>query len=75
MSGDVMDDVFGIEKPKAPNAVTYTTPPATPTIDDASQAQIATDRLKFRKGRAATRLGASTAPSKPAGFKLLGASA
>jgi hypothetical protein len=75
MSGDVMDDVFGIEKPKAPDAAAFVTPPATPTIDTASESQIAADRLKFRKGRAATRLGASTAPAKPAGFKLLGASA
>ena len=72
MSGDVLDDAFGMEGPKPPKTV----PPAqAPTLDEAAEGQVATDRLKFRKGRASTRFGASLGSSKPAGYKLLGASA
>jgi hypothetical protein len=71
MSGDVADDWLGMDKPKAPAII----PPAkAPTLDEAAEGQVATDRLKFRKGRASTRFGSAFGTTATAGYKLLGAS-
>jgi hypothetical protein len=70
MSSNFVDDALGIETPKAPKPVKD--PTAAPTTDEASADQIATDRLKFRKGRASTRFGSGLGTGKTAGYKLLG---
>lgn len=72
MSGDIADNFFGIEKPAAPK---FVAPAVAPTLDEAAEGQVATDRVKFRKGRASTRFGSAFATRKTAGYRLLGASA
>jgi hypothetical protein len=67
-----MDDWFGIESPKMPDILE---PPKPPSLDVAAETQRLTDRMRFRKGRASTRLGAGALTGKTPGFKLLGGTA
>lgn len=67
-----MDDVLGIESPKAAAVVPN---PATPTVDQASERQTATDRVRFRRGAASTRLsGALGGGGNTAAYRVLGGS-
>lgn len=67
-----MEAVFGIEKPKPVPVLPPSPPP--PTLDAAAERQVTGDRIKVRKGRAATDLGgAAPSPSTRVGvFKALG---
>ena len=68
-----MDDVFGIEQPKPTPVVPA---PATPTVDQATERQTATDRIRFRRGAASTRLaGALGGGANTAAYRVLGGSA
>lgn len=71
--GSAIGGLFGIEKPKPQPVIPPPSPP--PTIDAAQERQTATDRLKFRKGAAATRLAAPGGPAGRVGvYKALGGS-
>lgn len=67
-----MESVFGIEKPK-PAAIVPPAPPP-PTVDAARERQVTGDRVRMRRGRAATDLSGGAAPiSSPVGvYKALG---
>lgn len=72
--GSAIGGLFGIEKPK-PQPVMPAAPPP-PTIDVAQERQVTSDRLKFRRGAAATRL-AGSAPAgqgRTAVYRALGGS-
>ena len=68
-----MDDVFGIEQPKPTPVVPA---PATPTVDQASERQTATDRVRFRRGAASTRLAGAGlgGGGNTAAYRVLGGS-
>jgi hypothetical protein len=51
---DAIGGLFGVEKPKPQPVIPTPSPP--PTIDQAQERQVSTDRMKFRRGAAATRL-------------------
>lgn len=72
--GSAIGGLFGIEKPK-PQPVMPSAPPP-PTIDQAQERQTQTDRLRFRRGAAATRLAGSAAPGqgRTAVYRALGGS-
>lgn len=67
-----MDNVFGIDPAKAPPIIPPAPPP--PTLDAAADRQVVGDRLKVRRGRAATDLSSgSSAPTGAVGvYKALG---
>lgn len=72
--GQAIGGLFGIEKPK-PQPVMPASPPP-PMIDAAQERQTATDRLRFRRGAASTRL-TSAAPGgggRTAVYRALGGS-
>jgi hypothetical protein len=71
--GEAIGGLFGIEKPKPQPVLPPPSPP--PTIDLAQERQVTGDRLKFRRGAAATRLAPSGAGSGRVGvYKALGGS-
>ena len=49
--------LFGIEKAKPQPIIPPASPP--PTIDVAQERQVTSDRLRFRRGAAGTRLGSN----------------
>lgn len=55
-----MESLLGIEKPKPQPIIPPAPPP--PTVDQAQARQVTGDRVRFRKGRAATDLTSSGAP-------------
>lgn len=70
---EAVGSFLGVEKPKPQPIIAPPSPP--PTIDAAQERQTATDRLKFRKGGATTRLSPSGAPAGRVGvYKALGGS-
>ncbi len=65
------ESLFGIEKPKPAPIIPPAAPP--PTINEAQERQVAGDRARFRRGAAANRLSAPSAPAGRVGvFKALG---
>lgn len=57
----MVESLFGIEKPKPAPIIPPSPPP--PTIDAAQERQVTGDRIKFRRGRAATDLSGGAAPA------------
>lgn len=69
--GEAIGGLFGVEKPKPQPVIAPPSPP--PTIDAAQERQTATDRFKFRRGAAATRLAAGGGAGGRVGvYKALG---
>ena len=60
--GEAIGSLFGVEQPKPQPVVPPPAPP--PTIDAARERQTVTDRLRFRRGAASTRL---SRPGTPVG--------
>ena len=65
--------LFGVEKPKSQPQPIIPPPSPPPTIDQAQERQTASDRLRFRKGAAMTRLAPSGSTGGSVGvYKALG---
>lgn len=67
---EAVGGLFGIEKPKPQPVIPPSPPP--PTIDAAQERQTATDRLKFRRGGAMTRLPQNSGAGRVGVYKALG---
>jgi hypothetical protein len=71
--GSAIGGLFGVEKPKTQPIIPAPAPP--PTVDQAQERQTTTDRIRFRRGAAATRLSSDSGGAGRVGvYKALGGS-
>lgn len=72
--GEAIGGLLGMDtKPPKPQVIPSPSPP--PTIDAAQERQTTTDRLKFRRGAAATRLAPASTGGRVGVYKALGGGA